>query len=388
VEKGPFLIAGGGIAGLASAIAVAQTGREAEVFEQAPAFEEAGVGLQLGPNAVRALQALGAWDAVAPATTAPEEMVIGDGRSGRVLHRLQLGSNFERRFGERYRVVRRSGLLTGLLETARASSRIALDSGKRLTGLENSPSQVVANFANGEQRAGEALIGADGVHSVVWETLEGASQPALGREMLFRALLPRDKAPPSLAPGAISLWLCPAAHVVAYPVSGGYLNLVASTVRVEDPHPRSRPVSSSEVADHFLTAHPDLLALVSLPAQWSCWPGLWREVAPQWVRSRIALIGDAAHAMPPFLAQGAAMALEDAVVLGRVLEPNEDITAAFRQYEALRRPRVLRVWRASYRQGYIYHARGAVRLARNLVLRSLGRRAIPTRMGWLYGWRP
>ncbi|MFL5260365.1 MAG: FAD-dependent monooxygenase [Hyphomicrobiales bacterium] len=388
MEKGPFLIAGGGIAGLASAIAIARSGRDTAVFEQAPAFEETGAGLQLGPNAIRALKALGAWDAVAPATTAPEEIMISDGQTGRILHRVELGGSFERRFGERYRVVHRSGLLTGLLETARASSRIALNPGKRLTGFENSRSAVVANFADGEQRAGEALIGADGVHSVVRKTLEGASQPASGREILFRTLLPRDKAPALLDPGAISLWLYPGAHLVAYPLSGGHFNLVASAAKVGSPHPTLRPVSPSEVANHFLTAHPDLLALLSLPAQWSCWPGLWREIVPQWARGRVALIGDAAHAMPPFLAQGAAMALEDAVVLGRALEPNENIAAAFRQYEALRRPRVLRVSRVSYRQGYIYHSRGAARLARNLVLRSLAPGAIPTRIRWLYDWRP
>lgn len=383
VEKGPFLIAGGGIAGLASAIAIARSGRNAAVFEQAPAFEETGAGLQLAPNAIRALKVLGAWDAVAPFTTAPEEIIISDGRTGRILHRVQLGRTFERRFGEGYRVVHRSGLLTGLLETASASTGVALNPDKRLIGFTNSPSRVVANLADGEQRAGEALVGADGVHSVVRDGLESASKGPFGREMLFRALLPAESAPASVDPYAISLWLCSGAHLVTYPVRGGkQINMVAAA---EAPG-GSDPVSSSGVAGHFRDCHANLLALLSLPAAWSCWPALWGEVAPRSVKGRIVLIGDAAHAMPPFLAQGAAMALEDAVVLGQVLEGSRDTVAAFRQYAAVRRPRVLRVSRASCRQGHIYHARGAVRLARNLVMRSLGPAAIPTRMGWLYEW--
>jgi salicylate hydroxylase len=242
---------------------------------------------------------------------------------------------------------------------------------------------AVAHFEDGAQKAGEALIGADGVHSIVRESLEGASKSPLRRAILFRALLPADHAPTSLDPCAISLWLCPGAHLVAYAVSGGkQINMVAAAEAPEAPG----PVSSSEVAGYFRDSHASLLALLSLPLPWSSWPALWGDVAANWTKGRIALIGDAAHAIPPFLAQGAAMALEDAVVLGRVITRSRDTATAFRQYEVLRRPRVLRVSQASYRQGDIYHARGAVRLARNLVLRSLGPAAIPTRMGWLYDW--
>lgn len=389
MAKESYLIAGGGIAGLAAALAVALSGDAATVIEQAPVFGETGAGLQLGPNAVRALKHLGAWDAVAPSTFAPERIVIRDGHDGTFLQQIAFGRRFESRFGEPYRVVHRADLLLGLLATARASSRIALQPGKRLVGFAESGETVVAELSAGERLIGDALIGADGARSFVRERLVAPEGRHRLGQLLFRALIPTANAPSDLDLGAVSLWLCRGAHLVHYPVGAGKsLNIVAAVDVGARKFDRSAPVEASEVAARFRHCHGSLAAVLALPATWTKWPGIWRQPLRCWGVGRATLIGDAAHPMPPFLAQGAAMALEDAAVLASVLAIEQDIAKAFRAYERLRLPRTSRVVRASHRQARVYHASGLLRPARNALLKRLGADAFLSRLAWLYDWQP
>jgi 2-polyprenyl-6-methoxyphenol hydroxylase-like FAD-dependent oxidoreductase len=384
-----FLIAGGGIAGLAAALAVAGTGRTATILEQAPVFEEVGAGLQLGPNAVKSLKLLGAWEAIAPWTFTPQRLVIRDGHSGVTLLDVDLGGLFEQRFGEPYRVIHRADLLAGLLSFARASREIILRPGKRLTGFTELAGTVVTETVSGESFSGEALIGADGIRSVIRENLVGGEPAYFAGQVLFRALVPLSEMPVDFDVSAVTLWLCRRAHVVHYPVSAGRsLNIVAAANGFWTDEGWSSHAEPDEVAPSFAGCDSRLVAALAMPTGWTKWAGVRRQPAPFWSKGRITLIGDAAHPMLPYLAQGAAMALEDAAVLSGILSAESDIPAAFSAYEEQRLARTNRVVRSSRRQAWIYHASGLLRLVRNAYFRRLGADAFLSRMAWLYGWEP
>lgn len=382
----PILIAGGGIAGLACALGLARMGRESRVFEQASDFETIGAGLQIGPNAVRALKYLGAWESVAAASFAPPAIRIRDGHSGRVLQEIRLGADFERRFGEPYRVIHRAGLLTGLLGQARRLSGIELVTGARIEHFNDKGDYVEVRSSLGSER-GEALIGADGIRSIIRQNIAADGPPVRHAQTLFRALTPFDKPmPDELSP--ITLWLCRRGHVVHYPVSGGRsLNVVATAVKTGwFDEGWSAPADRQEVMAHFPRIHQDLFHVLAISAPWLKWAAADRPPAGTWSRNRVTLIGDAAHAALPFLAQGAAMALEDAVALACSAQRADTIAVAFRNYEALRLPRTRRIVAESRRLGAIYHAGGAVRLVRNTVLRLGDPSGFLDRMAWIYGF--
>lgn len=385
----PVLIAGGGIAGIASALGLARIGREARVLEQAAAFETVGAGLQIGPNAVRALKYLDAWDLVAPASFAPPAISIRDGRSGRILQHIPLGTGFERRFGEPYRVIHRADLLAGLVERARAQPGITLLTGTPVKRFADRANHVEVE-TDRMRLEGEALLGADGIRSALRDELVGDGPPIRHSENLFRALAPLG-VPVTERLAGITLWLCRGSHVVHYPVRGGKaLNLVAAGP-LGGGWPGegwSAAAESREILAHFPDAHEDLHHALMLPTSWQKWAAASRAPAGTWSRGRVSLIGDAAHAALPYLAQGAAMALEDAVILSLSLQRNETITGAFSAYQTLRMPRTERIVRESRRLGNIYHARGAVRIARDVVLRMTGSDEFLNRLAWIYDFDP
>jgi 2-polyprenyl-6-methoxyphenol hydroxylase-like FAD-dependent oxidoreductase len=384
-----FLVAGGGIAGLAMARGLARSSHAVTVLEQAPVFEEIGAGLQLGPNAVKALKHLDAWEAIEGSTFAPPRIVIRDGHTGVVLQRIELGRDFESRFGEPYRVIHRADLLAGLLAAVQASSGIVLKPGKRLIGYERTELGVAAKTAGGEILRASALIGADGVHSAVREKLLGDGLARFAGQVLFRALVPLSRMPADLDYTAVSIWLCRGAHLVHYPVSAGKnLNIVAAANSSWNQEGWSAGADASQVRACFPSCHRSVDLILTAPKTWTSWAGAWRRPVRSWSEGRVTLIGDAAHPMLPFLAQGAAMALEDAAVLSTILSVDRDIPKAFENYESQRLARTARAVRMSCRQGYGYHASGPLRLARNVILRALSSDAILSRLAWLYGWRP
>ncbi len=384
----PVLVAGGGIAGLATALALARRDRPVHVFEAAPAFEEVGAGLQLGPNAVRALDRLGALDRVLPATVAPEAILIRDGRNGRLLARIPLGPEFEARFGAPYRVVHRADLLHGLVETCRATPEIALSTGKALDRFDEDAAGVTASFADGSAAAGRALVGADGIRSAVRRQLLDDGGPDFSGHILYRALAPMKDAPEAASDAAVTLWLGPGGHVVHYPVSAGRkLNIIAAFDGNWHESGWSAPGSPRALLEAFRWAHADLRAVLEAPRRWLKWAGADRAPAERWSRGRVTLVGDAAHAVLPYLAQGAAMALEDAVVLGEAAgETGADLPDAFAAYEAARHARTAKLRSESRRHGRAYHLSGPLRVARDLVVRRMGGARGLDRMAWLYRW--
>jgi salicylate hydroxylase len=385
----PFLVAGGGIGGLAAALGLAGKGRPVRLFEQAKAFEEVGAGLQMSPNGVAALRALGAWEAVEPSCVIPSEIHMRDGRSGALLQRIRLGKPFEERFGAPYRVCHRADLLAGLLATARENALIDLSTGRKAVAAETMDQSARLSFETGEAATGTAVIAADGIRSTLRAAIAGASAPVPRRITLFRSLLPLENLPPEIEAGCVTLWLCPGGHVVHYPVSNWRsVNIVAATRGDPEGNGWQTPAGAEDVTRRFAGACEALESLLAAPAQWLRWPGADLTPLPRWSKGRVVLLGDAAHATLPFLAQGAVMALEDAVVLAQETTAARPLEEAFHTYEARRKPRTARVQEQSRRMSRIYHASGAMALARNITLNLASPSFALSRLAWIYRWRP
>jgi salicylate hydroxylase len=383
----PILIAGGGIAGLAGALALARSGRATRVLEKAGAFETVGAGLQIGPNAARALKYLDAWERVARASFAPPQIVVRDGLNGRILQQIALGAEFEQRFGEPYRVIHRADLLGGLLERAKELSQIELVTNAEVKDFADKGGYVEVALAAGPQH-GEALLGADGIRSVIRRSLGQEGVLRKREQILFRALTFLDRPlPDHLA--AVTLWLCRRGHVVHYPVKGGRaLNIVAATEGRWESEEWSVPAARQEVMAHFTRIHEELFNVLAISPHWHKWTAADLVPLASWSRNRTTLIGDAAHAALPYLAQGAAMALEDAVTLARCIVRGDTIAQAFTAYESLRKPRTSRIAAASLGLSRAYHAGGPLRFARNAVLRMTNPASFLDRMEWIYGFDP
>ncbi len=385
----PFLVAGGGIGGLAAALGLAGHGRAVRLFEQAPSFAEVGAGLQMSPNGVAALRALGAWEAVEPSCVIPSEIHMRDGRSGALLQRIRLGKSFENRFGAPYRVCHRADLLAGLLEAARQTGTIELNTGRKAVAAEDLKDSARLAFAEGQSATGRAVIVADGIRSTLRAGIAGPAAPAARRVTLYRGLVPLEKVPPEIEADCVTLWLCPGGHVVHYPVSNWRnFNIVAAADGDPGESGWQTPAALGEVARRFTGACEELDSMLASSATWLRWPGADLPVLPSWSSGNMALLGDAAHASLPFLAQGAVMALEDAVVLARETAGAQSTADAFRAYERQRKPRASRVQEQSRHMCRIYHAGGLTALARNLTLNLASPSFALNRLEWIYRWRP
>ena len=388
-----IIVAGAGIGGLTAALALAQRGFRVTVIEQAERLEETGAGIQLSPNATRVLLALGLEERLKARVVVPEAVEIATG-AGRALARVPLGPIAEQRYGAPYWVIHRGDLQAALVEAVRNQPDIALKLGTRVEDFVPHPQGVSVACRRGAEPADErgiALIGADGLWSPLRTKLGHERAPAFRRRTAWRAVIPAAQVEAAFAAPIVRLWLGRNAHLVHYPVRGGALiNLVAI---VSDRH--AKPGwSSAGARDTLIARFPPwrwsdrACALLAAPEHWLTW-SLY-DLAPlrRWGAGPVTLLGDAAHPMLPFLAQGAAMAIEDAAVLAICLsrEP-DDPAAAMRRYEAARRSRVAAAQRAARRNGAIYHVGGIAALTRNLYLRAAGNRLL-RQQDWLYSWRP
>jgi salicylate hydroxylase len=343
------LMAGGGIAGLATAIGLGQKGHQVVVLERSAFSDEVGAGIQLGPNASAALRSIGAYDAVATCTSSPPEVHIRDGRSGKLLQRLSLGPAFEAEFGAPYLVAHRADLHAALLGVARAQANVVLEINARVSAVDVHDKAVIAQTERGTF-SGSHLVAADGVRSTIRRLVFGAGEPVALPFSIFRALPIMPSQSHGLALDCVNLWLCPGGHVVHYPAGQRQrLNLVVVTDGLtKDLKLRFR---------HVCGALAEILTLADSAMQW---PALVAPPLPSWHRGRVCLVGDAAHATVPFLAQGAAMALEDAAVLCQTFD--------FAAFDAARRARLARLDRQSRQMARIYHARGIQAWARDAAM--------------------
>ena len=386
-----IVVAGAGIAGLTSALALAARGHEVTVVERRTGFGEPGAGIQLSPNATRALGALGLGGALARLGSEPDRLIVRDFRSGRELGGAALGPHLRERFGAPYLSIARADLHTALLDAARGRPAIRLRIGRGVVGLEQDAGEVrVALESAGGARevvAADLLVGADGLWSAVRGLVGDARRPAYRGYSAFRALLPASAVPAGIDPALVGLWLGRGRHLVHYPVSGGRSVNVVAVVR------REAPLSgwSSEAAREGVLAGLEgaaapLRELAARTAGWAGW-SLYDLPARRLVFGRVALVGDAAHPVLPYLAQGGSFAIEDAAHLAARLGGDPaGVASALRTYGAERLPRVRRVQAAARRNGRAYHAGLLVSAARNLVMRRLGPAGMSDRYGWIYGW--
>ena len=376
-------IIGGGIAGLASAIALAKVGKSVDLYEKTQAFGEVGAGLQIGPNAVSALKQLGVFDALEPLTVAPQNIRIMDGVTGKQLSLLPLGKSFEKQFGQPYRVAHRADLLTALVDKAKTCKSVKIHLSSSLSRLDIEPDSVTCHFTNSNTTSHQMLIGADGFRSVVRRNILNDGPPIFAGHSLYRALVPMENATNIANINDVHLWMFPGGHVVHYPVSSGKnLNIVAASEQNWESRNWSTPTVPAEVKEYFAKACYDLHKVLKIPENWLKWAAAGHPVAPVWHKHQAVLIGDAIHPTLPYLAQGAAMALEDAVCLASALSKGQSLA----EFAGTRQLRTAKIVATSTQQGNIYHLRNPTRLARNLVIRSLSSDAQLKRLNWLYNW--
>ena len=385
----PILIAGGGIAGLAAALAFAKHGIASEVLEREPEFSETGAGIQLGPNAQRILEALGAARYLAPNAVSPDSLCVHDGIRGKALTNLPLGQTMAKRHGAPYWTAHRGDLLNALLTAARAQPLITLLPGFEVSSFTQDVSAVAAISADGATRQGSLLVGADGRWSNVRRLALGEFQLPYSGYAAYRAVMAASDVPASLNDNNVHVWLAPQCHVVHYPVRAGQEH--ALIVVLEEPgtfEGWSTDADSNHVKRATAGLAGNLNTLVEAAPAWRKWT--LSDPAPfaSWSNGRAVLTGDAAHPVLPFLAQGGAMALEDAVVLAREAANRLHQPAdALESYQRLRLPRATRLQSAARRNGRTYHLSGLSAAARNIVLRTVPPERLMGSYDWLYGWR-
>jgi 2-polyprenyl-6-methoxyphenol hydroxylase-like FAD-dependent oxidoreductase len=383
----PVLIAGGGIGGLSTAIALARAGFNSTVLERSSFTEESGAGIQLGPNATRLLRELGILDAIASSAFTPEAIFLFDGVSGRKLATIPLGAHAERRYGAPYLTLHRADLHAGLRASADALAPVTLTSGFDVAGIEASDETVAVANIDGTMAEGAALVGADGLWSTVRNAVAPDAQLHFSGATAFRALLPLSGLPSPFSAPVVGLWLGPKAHLVHYPVRGGEaLNVVAVIEGGGEAQGWNREGDRDSLLSGFTRWCKESKSLLEGVGAWRAWSLYRLSPLASWSQGPITLLGDAAHPVLPYLAQGAALAIEDAATLADALAAERhDPASAFARYEAVRRPRATRLQRTSRRFGWIYHVQGPARFARNLVLASRDEETALDRFDWLYG---
>jgi 2-polyprenyl-6-methoxyphenol hydroxylase-like FAD-dependent oxidoreductase len=385
--SGPVLVAGGGIGGLATALGLAQQGRDVVVLEKAAQLGEIGAGIQLGPNAFHSFDALGVGDAARAMAVYIDQLRLMDAITGQEIAHVPLDAPFRERFGNPYAVVHRGDLHGVFLRACAASDRITLRTSSEVVGYEQDASAVRAQLADGAVVAGAALIGADGLWSRVRRQLVGDGPPRVSGHTTYRSVIPTAQMPEALRWNAATLWAGPKCHIVHYPLSGWKVFNLVVTYHNDAPEPvAGQRVDEDEVMAGFRHVHPMAQDLIRIGSDWKKWVLCDREPTERWVDGRVALLGDAAHPMLQYFAQGACMAMEDAVCLSHRLGADAAIARALEAYRQQRMLRTARVQLQSRAIGeHIYHPAGAHALLRNAILSAKTAEQFYDDLAWLYG---
>lgn len=384
-----ILVAGGGIGGLAAALALARQGLQVTVLEQAGNLGEIGAGIQIGPNAFHALDRLGVGALARDKAVYVDGLVLMDAVSDQRICTIPLDAPFRQHFRNPYAVIHRADLHGVLLQGCRADPRISLRTAARVVDYAHEADSAVALLQDGERLHGRALIGADGLRSAVRARLVGDGEPKVSGHTTYRSVIPTEQMPEELRWNAATLWAGPKCHIVHYPLQGWKVfNLVATVHTDASEAVAGEPVPAELVRASFAHVVPRAQRIIQAAESWKRWVLCDREPQENWVDGRVALLGDAAHPMLQYMAQGACMAMEDAVCLGETLGAEPDnIPAALADYAAARLPRTTRLQLASRAMGeYVYHPAGAQRLARNAWLGAKSPADFYTSLDWLYGF--
>jgi len=388
------IVAGGGIAGLTAALCLSRAGLRATVLEQSPATVEAGAGIQLSPNATRILIELGLKDYLAPVVTRPHAIRVISGGSGREITRIPLGDVAERRYGAPFWTVHRGDLQAALAAACGKALDVELKLGHRLDDFAAHVNGVTVQADYGRQvvdERGALLIGADGLWSSVAAKLGLQRKPAFAHRTAWRALVPAESMPLHMRSDLVHLWLGVDAHLVMYPVRSGRLINIVGIVHDEWNKPGWQAAGDrAEIMRHFARFiwAESVRELIAIPEQWLKWALYDRTTPFGGGEGPVSMIGDAAHPMLPFLAQGAGMAIEDGAVLAACLKANAaDLTQGLRAYETERTGRTARAQHVSRKQGKLYGQTGPAVLMRNLGMKLLGGERLLKRYDWLYNWQ-
>ncbi|MFC7435160.1 3-hydroxybenzoate 6-monooxygenase [Hydrogenophaga bisanensis] len=385
----PVLVSGGGIGGLAAALALVRQGFNVQVFEQAPEIGEIGAGIQLGPNAFHAFDALGVGDKARGRAVYTDYMCMHDAIDETLVGRIETGEAFRKRFGNPYAVIHRADIHGSLLEGAVETGRVQFFTNTRIEKIEQDETTrtVTAIDQNGKRWVGQALIGADGGKSVVRAQYVN-DPPRVTGHVVYRAVVDKADFPDDLKWNAASLWAGPKCHLVHYPLRGGEQYNVVVTF-----HSRQQETwgvtdgSKEEVESYFQGISPKARQLIELPKSWKRWATADREPIDTWVFGCATILGDAAHPTTQYMAQGACMAMEDAVTLGEALRvTNKDWDAALALYQKNRVTRTARIVLSGREMGRLYHAAGVERLVRNSLWKGRSQERFYDAMEWLYGW--
>ena len=397
------IVAGGGIGGLACALALARQGVPTVLLEQAAAFGEVGAGLQLGPNATRVLADWGLSDALQACAAFPEALRVRDAHRGTDLGQLRLGAMAIARHGQPYATLHRADLHALLLAAVQEHGLTELRLNARLASFTPSPSGVTITLEDGNTLTGDALLGCDGLWSRVRSQLLGAQAVRSSGHLAYRGMVRAADLPAERRANVVTAWLGPRMHVVHYPVRGGeWMNVVAVVHGVlgqghggqpgADPQSWTHEARAADLQRALGPACADLLSMIDAVPAWSLWALNDRPAmagAHEHAQGRVALVGDAAHPLRPYLAQGAAMAIEDAWTIGRLLQPapaSIDWPSVLTRFAETRWQRNARVQQHSQRNGRIFHATGLVRFGRDTAMRWLGESLLDN--PWLYDGPP
>jgi len=388
----PILIAGGGIGGFAAALALSQKGRAVHLLEQAPAFGEVGAGIQIGPNVFKMFDVLGVTEAIRDVAVFPENLIMRDAITGAEVTRMPVGSKaFLDRYKYPYGVIYRPDLHNALIDACKGSPLVELSNNVSVTGYEDTGKGVrvqAEDAATGEALSfeGAALIGADGLWSKVRAQLVGDGKPRVSGHIAYRAVLPTPEVPEHIKQDNVVLWAGPKTHLVHYPLHRGEIyNLVAvfHSDRYEEGWDSFG--DPEELQNRFKGEHEDVLTMLDKIESWRMWVLCDRDPIRDWSKGRVTLLGDAAHPMLQYLAQGACMATEDGVCLATRIEANnDDFETAFQEYQRLRYLRTARVQLTARLFGDIYHASGATADLRNAMFAMQDNSKPGEGMAWLY----
>jgi salicylate hydroxylase len=375
----PFLIAGGGIGGLAAASALARKGFPVRVLEQAPEFKEIGAGIQLGPNIFRALEKIGLRDAVLADAHVPPGMEMRCALSGHLVTRIPLDDRrFLAKFKQPYAVTHRADIHAAILNACLNDNRVSLENNRTVKAFDQDADGVTVTLQSSERIKGRALIGCDGMWSRIRDQIVGDGKPRVSGHIAYRAVLKKDEVPSDLWRPDVVLWAGPRTHLVHYPLRRGELwNIVAVFHSDRYVEGWNAEADASELWAHFRGQRPEVLRMLERIETWRMWALCDREPVKEWSKGRVTLLGDAAHPMLQYLAQGAAMATEDAVWLAeKVAEQPDDLPAAFTAYVQQRYLRTARVQIMARVYGDFYHARGPAAELREDAYEGIA---------WLYG---
>ena len=390
-QKGlPVLIVGGGIGGLAAALALSQKGVAVEVFEQSAEFKEIGAGIQLGPNVFRMFEVLGLTDAINEWAVYPENLMMRDAMTGEVITRIPIDGNFRKRFGYPYAVTHRADLHQAILDACRRSNLVRLHASQKVVAVEERGDGIDIRTQSGETFKGAALIGCDGLWSTIRGLIVGDGKPIVAGHIAYRAVVPTADWPNEYRIPSMVIWAGDKTHLVHYPLHRGEVfNLVAvfHSDRFEEGWDTFG--DPAELQERFAAKCEPVRMLLGKVESWRMWVLSDRPPIKEWSRGRMTLLGDAAHPMLQYLAQGANMAIEDAVCLAyEVDKSGGDYAAAFAAYQQARYLRTARVQVMARIYGEVFHTSGVVREMRNAWLGGRSAEEAMDGMAWLYGEQP